>query len=515
MQETLSIDNRVRIATLGFTFEHKIKQLMELSIRENALSIANFLIECKNEDVTISTREGNCLTLCKLSEYVNKPFTEFTNIDILSYLDSLRKSEDVDSLHKWKGTYNLRLIHIGKFFKYLKRPEVMDGIYKQKRKEQSIYKPSDLWTEEDIIIFLKYCPSIKIKCYLMVAMDSSCRPHEISKLKIKDVVFKQIEGRHYAEILVNGKTGSRNIALIHSIPYVKEWLDVHPIKSNPNSYFICALSKGLGHRVTTDSLNKTFHSYKTEYFPKLLNNSEVPQEDKELIKSLLNKRFNPYTFRHTALTEKSKILKEHILRNHAGWSSTSNMPQKYLHYFGNESSDSILEAYGLKPSAVSVSKLKAKQCPNCETDNKIDSKFCSKCRMLLTLQAVEEDREAQEKEKLREKEALKSELLEEVFKQILDKTNIRKELLESRGITDYRKDADLDTVKEQYKSRTEEFKSLNEVFDTPIPKETEILETIDLLTPEEYLENAEFEDCEECGEHYALPPLGLEHKCKK
>ena len=27
----------------------------------------------------------------------------------------------------------------------------------------------------------------------------------------------------------------------------------------------------------------------------------------------------------------------------------SNMHQKYLHYFGNESNESILEAYGLKP----------------------------------------------------------------------------------------------------------------------------------------------------------------------
>jgi hypothetical protein len=47
------------------------------------------------------------------------------------------------------------------------------------------------------------------------------------------------------------------------------------------------------------------------------------------------------------LTEKSVILKEHILRQYAGWSIRSQMPQKYLHYFGNESSESILQAYGI------------------------------------------------------------------------------------------------------------------------------------------------------------------------
>ena len=54
------------------------------------------------------------------------------------------------------------------------------------------------------------------------------------------------------------------------------------------------------------------------------------------------------------------------------------MPQTYLHYFGNESSESLLEAYGLKPSAISVDKLKPVQCPNCGSDNKLDSNFCKK-----------------------------------------------------------------------------------------------------------------------------------------
>ena len=94
----------------------------------------------------------------------------------------------------------------------------------------------------------------------MVDTDSPCRPHEILKLKIKDIVFKQVDGKSYAEILVNGKRGSRHIPLIHSIPYVKEWLDAHPIKNNPRAPFICAVSKGLSHRVTTDNLN-TFLSY--------------------------------------------------------------------------------------------------------------------------------------------------------------------------------------------------------------------------------------------------------------
>ena len=36
------------------------------------------------------------------------------------------------------------------------------------------------------------------------------------------------------------------------------------------------------------------------------------------------------------------MLKEHTLRQHAGWPKTSQMHLKYIHYFGNESNESIL-----------------------------------------------------------------------------------------------------------------------------------------------------------------------------
>ena len=65
------------------------------------------------------------------------------------------------------------------------------------------------------------------------------------------------------------------------------------------------------------------------------------------------------------------------------------MHLKYLHYFGNESSESLLEAYGLVPTGQQIDQLKPKQCPNCSEPNKPDSKFCAKCRMVLTYDAYE------------------------------------------------------------------------------------------------------------------------------
>jgi hypothetical protein len=86
------------------------------------------------------------------------------------------------------------------------------------------------------------------------------------------------------------------------------------------------------------------------------------------------------------------MLKEHILRQHSGWSIGSQMPQKYLHYFGNESNESLLEAYGIVASGQQIDQLRPKQCPNCNCNepNKPDSKYCVKCSIVLSYYAYEE-----------------------------------------------------------------------------------------------------------------------------
>jgi hypothetical protein len=67
------------------------------------------------------------------------------------------------------------------------------------------------------------------------------------------------------------------------------------------------------------------------------------------------------------------------------------MPQKYLHYFGNEASESLLEAYGIiTKDQKSSDALRPKQCPNCDEPNKPDGKFCTRCRMILRYDVYED-----------------------------------------------------------------------------------------------------------------------------
>jgi integrase/recombinase XerD len=114
----------------------------------------------------------------------------------------------------------------------------------------------------------------------------------------------------------------------------------------------------------------------------------------------LKKPWNPYVVgRHTSLTQKSRILKESTLRIFAGWTANSDMPRRYIHLFGNAACEDILQAYGLVDKEQQIEQLKPKQCPNWNEPNKLDSKFCAKCRMVLTYDAYSETiEEKQQKE---------------------------------------------------------------------------------------------------------------------
>jgi hypothetical protein len=95
------------------------------------------------------------------------------------------------------------------------------GLKQLKRREISCYKPTDLWSPADDLVFLKWVTNEIDRCYHTMSRDLSARPHEILDLKIKDVVFKVAGDKQYALVLLNGKTGSRNVPLIQSISYLK------------------------------------------------------------------------------------------------------------------------------------------------------------------------------------------------------------------------------------------------------------------------------------------------------
>lgn len=148
---------------------HLREHLLTRISRENCQTIINYILAMQTEVVpTDSYRIGTIHTLKRFAKFhkpKKKTFQEIERQNIIDFLDSFRKPESLDTLHKWVGTYEFCRIILMRFFKWLyapdlpqrKRPKpaVMDNIPKLKRKEISIYKPTDLWTEEDDALFFQ------------------------------------------------------------------------------------------------------------------------------------------------------------------------------------------------------------------------------------------------------------------------------------------------------------------------------------------------------------------------
>ncbi|HYA84484.1 MAG TPA: hypothetical protein VEH06_13710 [Candidatus Bathyarchaeia archaeon] len=423
------LDKKITLVTEGFTTTKYCELILRDRTRlskENALTACDYIIDMKREiNPSLNTIRTTIQFFSELCKCVNnKRFEEMTRDDILLFLDRCRKLDSDDPMHKWINTYNSKRAVLIRFFKWLqyrnvtgdpdkrnelsvkqRKPKCIQDIPRLNRKEISSYKPTDLWTPQDDLLFLKYVTNKRDRCYHMMSRDLSARPHEILGLRIKDVVFKTVDdGKQYAEVLVNGKTGSRHIPLIQSIPYIKDWLSDHPSRNNPNSpIFVSLNNQSNGRkRLTINGLYKIYDDYKNVFFPKLLSvtdpSTAISSEDKDKIKALLAKPFNPYVRRHTGLTEKSTKLKTHTLKQYAGWSINSGMADKYIHYFGNESCESLLEAYGIvTKNNTSVDTLNPKKCPNCNEGNTQDARFCSKCRMIMSYEGYQEALDSQKR----------------------------------------------------------------------------------------------------------------------
>jgi hypothetical protein len=103
------------------------------------------------------------------------------------------------------------------------------------------------------------------------------------------------------------------------------------------------------------------------------------------------------------------------------------MHLKYLHYFGNESSESLLEAYGIgNKSKQLCDTLKPKQCPNCNEPNKPDSRFCTKCMMVLTYDAYNETIEQTTKKDKQLEEVLEKQArFEQLIQTLIDSGQLK------------------------------------------------------------------------------------------
>jgi integrase len=404
--ETKSIHDKKFYQVTSDLKRYRISQLKGLGEINSSLVTEHLYSRMREGNLKPATRASTIDRLCRLSLFhKNKSFSEMTTEDIFSYLDTLRRTEAEDPMHKWIGTYNLSTVKITSFFKWLYEPDIhsknrdipsfLSNLKCMKRKEKTTCCAKDLWTHQEDHLFLKYCPDKRLRLYHIMARETSGRPHELLSLKIGDIIFHSTEeGKVYATVTIGkeGKTSPRTVPIINSIPYLREWLTTdHPHGDSKNHFLFLSLNRKSvmrNKKLDPHSLNVLYSNMKCRLLPHLLEDPNLPQSDKEQIKELMTKPFYPYLRRHIGISEKARQIPEHSLRLYSGWTKSSKMPEIYTHELGDEITNQILELEGIKTvSNNKINSLRPKICVNCQESNTPSSLFCVKCQMVLSYES--------------------------------------------------------------------------------------------------------------------------------
>jgi len=349
------------------------KQLAQVS-PERRRRLEEFVRDMRLANYSFWTIKANVLAVLSLGQD-GKPYEELGKEDIARWLESIShlRPESVSS-------YRRRVKH---FLRWLHRvppdgdpPEVVRMIKVRKSQREL---PRDILTPEEVQRLIAACESLRNRALVHVAYESGCRAGEVLGLRIGDVELDRLG----AVIIVSGKTGTRRIRLIESVPDLQRWLAVHPERNSPDAWLWPSRRGGC---------------LSVEFFNYVLKSAAV--------KARINKRIHPHLLRHTRATHLAKVFTEDQLRVYFGWTRNSHIPARYVHLSGRDVDGTLARHYGLSSGDGGT------PCPRCGFINHGGGLYCSRCSAVLS------EAEAFRVEEL---EAKKEELVRKVVEKLIEK----------------------------------------------------------------------------------------------
>ena len=322
--------------------------------------------------------------LKRLAEEIGKDFRAAGKPDIVRLVANV----EARKISAWtKHDYR---ITIRKFFRWLRNkpnpPEVSwikigNGVKNHKL-------PEELLNEKDVEKLIKAARDVQIKALVALLWEGGFRVGELLSLRIKHVELEERLGR----LVVDGKTGMRRVVILLSLPYLTQWLNLHPCKEDSSSPLWLQRNG------------------------KPLNYPDVRNRLQDLArKAGVKKRVNPHGFRHARATFLSQHFTEAQLSQYLGWIPGTKMAAVYVHLSGRDLEEPLLKLYGLqKEETPEESRLKPVQCWKCKTVNPADNVVCVHCGMFLKVEhavAAEEKQKSEMDEIRQDVRTLKSMLV--------------------------------------------------------------------------------------------------------
>lgn len=315
--------------------------------------IKKFLQRGQDNDLSISRTIKVLMQLTRIAKWIKKPFNEVTEDDIRQFKRSLMNNEfqkeDRRIVHKENRDKKKVIDHLKvvgysnysdsykwDFLKILKKfykDMYGDGEYPKQVKWIKIkteVQEIPALTEDEVNKLVSYSNQVRYKALIKFLFDSGCRIEEALNVKLSDISVQdgddpKIDAKPYNSELTKddyfmvrvriSKTKARTIAIPLCTKELKEWIDKHPFKNNPDSYlFIDRLKKPMRYSAVRPYLNR-------------------------LGLKVLGKKTTPHMFRHSSATYYASKLNYFPFCKRYGWSLTSKQPARYIDKAGLETKE--------------------------------------------------------------------------------------------------------------------------------------------------------------------------------
>ncbi len=360
--------HRIRINGMCKTPKYREIEVLD----DNVNTLLKFIREQEANGLKYNTRINYLYLMTKLMEFLkDKKFKQTTKDDILNFFDLLKK----DSLKEI--SLNSYKFKINNFFLWLNGgKEYPDCIAWLKPKRMKyIMLPKDIPTLEQIMKLVETATTERDKALVFCGYESCARLTEFKNLRICDCEFDD----YGCKLHIHGsKTDERVVRIVDSVPYLKQWLNVHPQKNNVDSPI-------------------WVEAYRSR--PKFTGKPLVHTGILKIIKRLARKsgfderKFTFHKLRHRRISELVRAgVPERIIKKIAGWRSNSQVIEVYYQLNPEEEDKVILDKFYEQNKGKKIEEriTKAKTCIKCQKENPIDAKFCFNCYNPLSLEAIED-----------------------------------------------------------------------------------------------------------------------------
>jgi len=249
-----------------------------------------------------------------------------------------------------------------KLYKYISKE------IRSKPRLQSIDYSNIITDDEARQLIQNGCKTTMERAMISLLHETGCRVGELLGIRLRDIDRKD----HHAMIVVDGKTGQRRIPIIQSLPWLEQWIQDHPYRTNPDALLWISTHGG------------PYKGRPIRYYGvrRLL--------ERVFAKAGIKKRHNPHWFRHSRSTIVAPKYSEAVLCKMLGWVPGSVQVRTYVHLGASQVEDSFLQLHGIKPD---TDKTPPMHFCVCGTTNPGESRYCYKCGNPLAVATMLEDEE--------------------------------------------------------------------------------------------------------------------------